>query len=35
MLPNWHEVAPVEQMFKMLKAKIRAVNETREINFEV
>ena len=33
MPPYWPEVAPVEQMFKMLKAKIRAANVTREINF--
>ena len=26
-------VTPVEQMFKMLKAKIRAANVAREINF--
>ena len=29
----WSEVAPVEQIFKMLKAKIRTANVTREINF--
>ena len=33
MPPYWLEVAPVEQIFKVLKAKIRAANVTREINF--
>ena len=31
--PYWPEVAPVEQMLKMLKAKIRAENVAQEINF--
>ena len=29
----WPEVAPVEQMFKIHKTKIRAANVTWEINF--
>ena len=33
MPPYWPEVAPVEQMFKMIKAKIRAANVTWIINF--
>ena len=33
MPPYLPEVAPVEQMLKMLKAKIWAANVTREINF--
>ena len=31
--PYWPEVAPVEQISKMLKAKIKAADVTREINF--
>ena len=31
--PYFPEVAPVDQMFKMLKAKIRTANVTLKINF--